>query len=615
MPSLQDELEALRAQVAQLTARIYRLEQILPAHPVAEPETSKAPEVTPSSSSSPEPSFRPPVIPPVPPVIPAVPTGSTVYRPAEVQEEEGTLEKRIGQYWLNRVGIVAILVGVAYFLKYAFDNGWIGPTGRIVIGIVLGIAIIVWSEWFRSRAYTVFSYSLKAVGIGTLYLCLWAAFQIYHLLPSSAAFAAMLVVTASTIVMALTQDAEILAAFALAGGFSTPLLLSTGQNHEVVLFSYTCLLDAAMLAIAVFKPWRRLMWGSFVGTIILYWGWYMDYYTKDQRGLTVIFASLMAAIFASVPLVTPYERSTRFDGPSVTLTALPLFNAGFFFLALFAIHQNERDTLTWYALALAAVYLLLSNIFRRRFTGEDARIITLLHLAIAVTFITIAIPLKLHGHWITIGWLVEALALVLIGSRTEAQLLRIFGLAALALGIVRVLVIDDFHTTTLIFNARFAAYLVAIAVLGCLVILGRPEASPNERLLAQVAGVTLNVLALVALSLEAADYFSRAMDAAYAAGRYSTEYHELRLARDLSFSAIWLGYAVLLMVVGFKKQSAMVRWQALILMIFTIGKVFLYDVFSLGGGYRIVSVIALGVVLLAMSFVYQRDWLKLTAPE
>ena len=172
--------------------------------------------------------------------------------------ESEPLESKIGKLWLNRIGIFAILIGVSYFIKYAFDNGWIGPTGRVALRILAGIGLVLWSERFRGKGYVAFSYSLKAVGVGTLYLSLWGAFQIYDLVPGWLAFAAMIVVTGFTITLALTQDAEILAAFALIGGFSTPVLLSTGQNHEIVLFSYVCLLDLAILAIVASKPWRRL---------------------------------------------------------------------------------------------------------------------------------------------------------------------------------------------------------------------------------------------------------------------------------------------------------------------------------------------------------------------
>ena len=66
------------------------------------------------------------------------------------------------------------------------------------------------------------------------------------------------------------------------------------------------------------------------------------------------------------------------------------------------------------------------------------------------------------------------------------------------------------------------------------------------------------------------------------------------------------------MAVGFWKRTAFLRWQAIILIAITIGKVFIYDVSQLDRGYRIVSFIILGVLLLAISFVYQRDWLRLS---
>ena len=94
-----------------------------------------------------------------------------------------SLERRIGSQWLNRVGVVAVLIGVSYFLKLAFDNGWIGPGLRVLIGCLAGVGLCWWSERFRRPNSLAFSHSLKAVGVGVLYLSLWASFQLYHLLP------------------------------------------------------------------------------------------------------------------------------------------------------------------------------------------------------------------------------------------------------------------------------------------------------------------------------------------------------------------------------------------------------------------------------------------------
>ena len=102
------------------------------------------------------------------------------------------------------MGVVAVLIGVSYFLKLAFDNGWIGPGLRVLIGCLGGVGLCWWSERFRRPNSLAFSYSLKAVGVGVLYLSLWASFQLYHLLPGAIAFVAMMLVTAATAGMAIT---------------------------------------------------------------------------------------------------------------------------------------------------------------------------------------------------------------------------------------------------------------------------------------------------------------------------------------------------------------------------------------------------------------------------
>lgn len=609
MAGPQDEIDALTKQVAALTARVYQLEQLNGV--VTEPRAQAIPR-EPQSPAPPTAATIPPPSSHQPSTVPRSaqpPPSQPSFQPAFTKDEAG-LEKKIGQFWLNRIGIVALLVGVSYFLKFAFESNWIGPGGRIAIGLLAGIGLILWSERFRNRGHAAFSYSLKAVGIGTLYLSLWGAFQVYHLIPSAAAFLAMIIVTGATIVLALNQDAELLASFALAGGFATPVLLSTGQNHEVVLFSYVALLDIAILAMAIFKPWRRLLWGSFAGTIILYVGWYSDYYTKDQRALTICFATLFAAVFAAIPLASPYEKSRRFNGPSVTLTLIPLLNAAGFFLVLYAMYEDEKVTLTWFALALAAVYLVVAASFKQRFSKQDTTFIRLLHVAIAIAFITIAIPLKLNGQWITISWLVESAVLLWVGVRTQTNFLRYLASAALSLGILRLLFFDHFRTEMLVFNLRFFTYLVAIAVLGGIAAFGKQHASEKEMPFIYLSVVGLNLLALIALTLEVSDYFSRRITEA-GANRFAF-YHQLALARDFTYSAVWLIYGAALMTVGFRKRSAFVRWQALVLIAFTIGKVFVYDVSQLGGSYRILSFIALGAVLLGISFIYQRDWLKLS---
>jgi uncharacterized membrane protein len=379
------------------------------------------------------------------------------------------LEARIGSHWLNRIGIAALLIGVSYFLKYAFESNWIGPAAQIVIGLVAGVAVVTWSEWFRSRGYQAFSYSLKAVGIGVLYLSLWAAFQVYSLIRMSVAFAAMIVVTAVTAELAVLQNAEILAAFALAGGFATPILISTGQNHEVALFSYLGLLDLATLVLVISRGWRRLLLLSFAGTVALYFAWYAEFYSARQFGLTFLFATLFFAIFAMATIVGHRGQGSAFPRSVLIVAAL---NGVVYFLQVYLILEGSTAR-AWFAGVLAIVYVLLAR------QGRAHVLLQGTHLALALGFITVAIALRLQDLWISVGWFVEA---------------------------------------------------------------------------------------------------------------------------------------ALLMAAGFWRKSAFVRWLALGLISATIAKVFAYDIWDLSRGYRIVSFVFLGVLLLAVSFAYEKDWLKLSRP-
>ncbi|HEX6805481.1 MAG TPA: DUF2339 domain-containing protein [Terriglobales bacterium] len=596
----QEDVKLLMEQVRELTSRVHRLEQLLHISPPSEISAGKA-EISVRQLAGEENAS-----PPAPPSPPSGPPSTRV----------PNLESRIGAHWLNRIGIAAVLIGVSYFLKFAFENGWIGPAGRVAIGLIAGIAVVLWSERFRSRGYRVFSYSLKAVGIGTLYLSLWASFQVYHLMPSEVVFACMLIVTGATCAMALTQDAEILAVFAIAGGFATPALLSTGVNRELALFSYVLLLDLGILGLVILKPWRRLLWFGFAGTLALYIAWYSEFYERSQITPTLIFATLFFAVFAIAPLFMLRQE----HGAGGMPLGLALVNAITYFLQTYVMVSEISTTeMAWFSLALAAVYITL-NRFRPRSSEPAAEHnLRLMHLALAIGLITVAIPIRLEQHWITIGWFVEAAVLLWIGQRINSDLLNVFALAALVLGVGRLLFFDNFHPTQLIFNLRMAVYAVAVAVLALVAYTVSKREDEAWRMVGAVALVAMNALALVALSREVADYYSRQFSSIRevpgvwrGVGGWQ-QIRSIEIARDFSYSALWMAYGAMLMIVGFWRSSAFVRWQALALIAATTGKVFVHDVFELDRVYRILSFVALGVLLLAISFAYQRDWLKLSA--
>ena len=306
-------------------------------------------------------------------------------------------------------------------------------------------------------------------------------------------------------------------------------------------------------------------------------------YSKPQMPRTVAFITFFLLLFAVVPLL----RRWRDRGIAIgVILVLPFVNAFVYFAELSWIIDNSAR-LAKYAIVLSAFFLVLCLALRLRGADGD---LAAGHLAIALGFVTIAIPLQFQAIWISIGWLAEAAALLLIARTTTfAAPLRVLGSAALACGVFRLLFIDHYHPQHLVFNMRMLTYAMAVAIFSGIAMAAR------EKRLWKFAVTALNVLALIALTAEVHDAFAQ------------------KVAQDFAWSALWMLYGAALMIVGFVRANSYLRWLALILIGLTVAKVFLYDLSALERGYRILSFIALGILLLAISFAYQKKWI--TIPE
>ncbi len=556
-----------------------------------------------------------------PPPRPAATTGTEDHLPPDsarpLPKAKGSLEDRIGSQVFSRIGIVALLIATTLFLKWAIDNHWIGPLGRILAGLIVGVAIVIWSERFRRHGFGAFSYSLKAVGSGALYLSLWAAFQLYHLLPPGVALGAMLLVTAWNAYMAWSQNSQVLAAYAVAGAFATPLLLASGGNHEIFLFTYILAIDIATVALVRLKFWPRLLLGAFPATVAFFIGWYAEYYGAFNVGEPVAITTLFIVLFFIVfvlPAIYPALAGEQTRTP-ITEVFLPLANATFVALALYSVLQDSHlhDFMPWVAVLFGAFYLGLMRL-------PQARVASAVHLSLAVVFLTIAIPLKASGHWITVGWLAEGVALLWVSARLSSagsqpaeasvhRILRRLAIAALSLGFCGLLVQPFWiysQIDTAFFNGRFATSLFGIAALATsawIALRARRHADTAYPSWLQIAGASI-----IALNLVAVLACVRELETNW---RHTAGNPEADLQKSLAISAFLMLYGAGLLAVGFWKRSAFIRWQALILLVFTIGKTFLYDTRDLSQGYRVLSFLGLGALLMAISFAYQKDWLAL----
>lgn len=408
----------------------------------------------------------------------------------------------------------------------------------------------------------------------------------------------MIGVTAALIAIAIGRDAQRIALLALIGGLLTPVLTGTGRDAQVVLFGYLLILDAGLLVLARARSWRGLEPVAFAGTVAYFWGWFATFYDATQPlARTAAFATLFFAVFAALPAIRARAVGRMLAEQAVQT---PL-NTGNYLLALHAMLWPEhRWALTAAVLGLAAVHLALARSLPR--TAEGAPVARLLFAGLALTLVTLAIPIRLDGSWVTMAWAVEGAVLVWSGFRARWPFLRAAGLVLFIVAVTS-LFADLPRADTFLLNARFGAFAVVIACLGAAVWMARREpeqVGPSERSFFSLAGVGVNVLALWALTAEAHQYFAPLL----AAGGETAQ--GARLGRELATSLLWTLYGAVLVVAGVRGAAAGVRWQGIVLLCLAAGKVLVHDLSFLSGGHRILSSIAVGLALIGISVLYQR---------
>ena len=352
--------------------------------------------------------------------------------------KRAALESRIGSQWLNRVGVVAVLFGVAYLLRYAFVNNWISAVAWIWFGIVSGIAIIIASEWFRRGGYRVLSLSLKSTGIGVCYLSLWAGLELYKLVSGVATFIGLVILGVLNVVLALLESSQILAALALVGGFLTPLLISI-PSGDALLFVWIGVLDAVTAAFAITRMWWKLLPLSFGGTVVLCTVWYTGHYTPSESATFAIATTLFFAIFCAAAARTQQKLSTVRSAR--WLAVFEALNPAIYFIGLdVPFGRSYPNGVAVVALGLSIVYFILA--WRRQASAKGVRSLVPFYGGLGIAFSALMLAVLLPLDWLSLAWFVEAAAIIAIGFWRDLAWVRWDALLLLSAAVVKAFAFD-----------------------------------------------------------------------------------------------------------------------------------------------------------------------------
>ena len=358
------------------------------------------------------------------------PTAVPAYVPPPAQpgwfskwlQDNPDMEKFIGENLINKIGISVLVLGIAFFVKYAIDQEWINKIGRVCIGLFCGI-ILTWLGNRLRKNYHAFSSVLVGGSLAVFYFTIAFAFHQYHLISQGAAFGIMIIITVFAVVISILYDRIELGILATIGGFITPFLVSQGDGNWFVLFSYLSILNAGLIVLAYYKRWRTINFIAFFFTQIIYLGWVIS--KTDTPGFNYqgifIFGMIFYIMFLAMNVIHHVIRGSKLK--AFDFIILLSANLCFFGSGIYIIRESGASQFSGlFTASLGLVNLVLAYLFFKQ-SKADKKFIYLL-IGITISFISLAAPVQLRGHYITLFWSAEIVVLLWLYQKSFIILLK-----------------------------------------------------------------------------------------------------------------------------------------------------------------------------------------------
>ncbi len=552
------------------------------------------------------------------------PASSPIESPKVAEESSGRV--------LGGIGIAAVVIGIGFFLKYAFDNDWIGPVGRVMLGIIAGLALLAIGQGLRKK-YVSYSDFLFGGGLAVLYLSVFSANSFFHLITPFMAGVFMFFVTALGFAISIANATPILAVISTLGGFFTPFLVGATENNMFSLFAYLTILNLGVLGISFFKKWPQLIAIALIGTVVNFGAWFGVYYKPDVLGPTLFFVFISFFIFLVSSVARAITGKSTADNLNYFLLGV---NALWLACTGYIILNPQYSSVLGFAAVFVAIVFMFVAIVVNKFNPED-KALNIFLPGLAVVFLSVAVPLQFSGPWIAVAWFVEALVLYVIASFISNRGFQIMGVVVYVLGLINFFFWNfpdaNSKNFTVFFNPYFVILVLAIAIAYVVAYMYRRFGSASVEVQKRgiVAFVIIaNILTVYAFSSQiifyhnaqlailSEEYSKQSQNASlYNTGYAATSQHQdlyntyqaertsTQNSSNTYVSIFWALYAAVLTAIGFGMRMSSARRLGLALFIITAIKVVI-DVWDLGQIYRIVSFIVFGVIALAASFIYAK---------
>ncbi|MGI8885580.1 MAG: DUF2339 domain-containing protein [Gaiellaceae bacterium] len=576
--SLEQRVEAVEALLRTI---LIRLEEIERGSPAARVEARAAP----AASSPQQPPARP-VMPPQPAAAPVPPTASPPASspPRKVMRPGETLEDLLGGRILAAVGGLAILIGVILFLVIAVDRGWIGVEARVALAFLGSTALLgVGLFLYERRGQTDAAVAAVATALASLYASLTYATAVRDVIATEPGLLVAGVIGAAGAAIAVRWQSQFVAALGILGALAAPVLVDSGTS--TLALGFTVIALVAAVAVLLWQRWGWLSIGAFLLTApqVAFWA-------EDRGDLTLPLALLSLYWCLFVVAAIGYELRVPTASLRASSASLLLVNAGFAAaVGWYLIDDRGSSTAaTTWVLGLTIAHIALGGFgFRQRMSNEIAALL----VAVGLGLSGVTLALALDGPALVAAWSAEAAILAWVARTTGEQRALVFSGAFLILAALHT-VLDEAPPEALVdgvgdVKVAIVAVLcvaVAAAIMGALV-----EWPDLRMLLLGVAAVGFVYAAsLLIVDVIQGDALERSQTA------------------QVALSCFWGVVGLVAIVVGLARDVREMRFGGLALLGLGVAKLFLYDLSELDELYRVLSFVAVGLLLLGGAYAYQR---------
>jgi uncharacterized membrane protein len=537
-----------------------------------------------------------------PPPLPAAPQPAAITPPnpppVESRKEpklRTSTEVAVGQKWFLGIGVFVVLLAAGFFLKYVFDEKWIGPATQVTLGFVAGAFLFVAGEICRRRKLRGLDIALAAVGLGVLYLSVYAANQIYSLIPDPLTMFVILLVSAVGLSVAALWDSRLLAVLAFLGGYLAPVLDTSGKSGHLLFFGCLTIINLASEGLAFLKRWTQLYFlGAVFSWVLLFifWGGLESQSSIDTFG----FIQFLFLLYSIAPFLRSLLRASQERIPLIWVAAL---NGWLCTWKSAELLHSAKLPISLLTLAYGCLALAVAIIVWRR-GSTPARTWLLVQ---GMIYFLLAWTVVFSAHWITFFWAAQCVACYWVAKEAgDRTLLR----GTILLGLVitfRFLIFDlelvlggfdQYQQTTRFTDGVLNRWITGIPICLFLLTIARLAFKAGNDSLQRTIFRWFEIMGLIAVF----GFFNVELD------RFTWQFFQR--AQMSAYSVLWVFFAAVLLLGGFIWNRRFYRITAIVLLFITVGKVLVFDTAEVAAPYRILSCAVVGGVLIGLSALYYR---------